>query len=224
VWVVGISKGSAADVAGLEQGDQLIAVGGRQLEGVSPFQASALISTPWEEEGEAAAAGSSNGSSSSSSSTAAAAAATAAAGSSSGDTQQSSTTSTSSTVPLTVRKASGRVEEFAVPRPVTQLASPVRYSLQARASGRKVGVVAIKSFTARAQRDVAAAVAELQERGAQELELDLRDNRCVCAGGGGSDACSVFLTGWSAGRGLGRAGALLFWSCGLSGMFEPHTP
>lgn len=79
---------------------------------------------------------------------------------------------------LSVRKAGGAVRDFEVPRAAQQLASPVRSNLVNR-GGRRVGVVAVKSFTARAQRDVAAAVGELVERGAQELELDLRDNRCV---------------------------------------------
>ena len=145
VWVVGISKGSAADLAGLEQGDQILAVAGRPLGAASPFQASAMISNPdgdGDGDGDGASAGA------------------------------------PSLVELRARKASGQVEEYSVARPVVQLASPVKYSLQARAGGRRVGVVSIRSFTARAQRDVAAAIEELQGRGAQELELDLRDNRC----------------------------------------------
>jgi carboxyl-terminal processing protease len=167
--VVGISKGSAADVAGLEQGDQLVAVAGRRLDGVSPFQASALISAPLE--GADGDSGSSTTTTSSS---------TAASTSGRGEAAAADPAA----VVLTVRKAAGRVEDFAVPRPVTQLASPVRYALQTRAGGRVVGSILIKSFTARAQRDVAAAVAELQGRGAQELELDLRDNRWGGSGRG----------------------------------------
>lgn len=154
IWVVGISKGSAADLAGLEQGDQLVSVDGKSMGGgITPFQASALIAGPGDDETPST-SGSSDGSGS--------------------GTPQSTPVNE---VALTVRKAGGRVERYNVPRPAQQLASPVRYALQSRGGGRKVGVVSIKSFTARAQRDVAAAIHELQERGAQELELDLRDNR-----------------------------------------------
>ena len=41
----------------------------------------------------------------------------------------------------------------------------------------QVGVVRLMSFNARAQRDVAAAIEQLEEQGATEIELDLRDNR-----------------------------------------------
>ncbi|KAI8471898.1 MAG: ClpP/crotonase [Monoraphidium minutum] len=145
VWVVGISKGSAADVAGLEQGDQIISVGGAPLVDASPFQASALIAGPVDDEGGGGGGGGGGGA--------------------------------PVEVVLRARKAGGRLEDYAVPRPVVQLASPVRSALQARGGGRKVGVIAIRSFTARAQRDVAAAVGDLAARGADELELDLRDNR-----------------------------------------------
>lgn len=46
VWVVGISKGSAADAVGIEQGDQVLAVGDMLLTSISPFQAATLISGP----------------------------------------------------------------------------------------------------------------------------------------------------------------------------------
>lgn len=41
----------------------------------------------------------------------------------------------------------------------------------------QVGVIRLTSFNARALRDVSAALAELRQRGATELVLDLRDNR-----------------------------------------------
>ena len=41
----------------------------------------------------------------------------------------------------------------------------------------KAGVIRLSSFNARAQRDVKAAILELQARGAQRFVLDLRDNR-----------------------------------------------
>lgn len=39
-------RGSAADVAGLKQGDQLLAVDNRRVNGDSPFQVASLISGP----------------------------------------------------------------------------------------------------------------------------------------------------------------------------------
>lgn len=41
-------------------------------------------------------------------------------------------------------------------------------------------MVNLASFNARAERDVAAALRRLEAAGVTELELDLRDNRCVC--------------------------------------------
>lgn len=41
----------------------------------------------------------------------------------------------------------------------------------------QVGFIRLTSFNARALRDVSTALAELQQRGATELVLDLRDNR-----------------------------------------------
>lgn len=49
VWVVGISKGSAAEQAGVVQGDELLVIDGQSVEGsdpISPFQASSLIAGP----------------------------------------------------------------------------------------------------------------------------------------------------------------------------------
>lgn len=43
VWVLGLIKGSAADAAGLQQGDQLLALDGRQLAGSSPFEVASLL-------------------------------------------------------------------------------------------------------------------------------------------------------------------------------------
>lgn len=46
VWVVGLSKGSEADGAGIEQGDQLLQVADTGLSNVTPFQAATLIAGP----------------------------------------------------------------------------------------------------------------------------------------------------------------------------------
>ncbi|KIY99823.1 hypothetical protein MNEG_8140 [Monoraphidium neglectum] len=115
VWVVGISKGSAADLAGLEQGDQLVAVGGRGLGGASPFQAAAMISEPPDADDAPPALAASSG-------------ADGAGGDGGGGG--------GGLVGLRVRKASGRVEEYTVARPSVQLASPLH---GARAAGRGGG-------------------------------------------------------------------------------------
>ncbi|WIA44148.1 hypothetical protein OEZ86_010486 [Tetradesmus obliquus] len=134
VWVVGLSKGSEADRAGMEQGDQLLRVADLDLSGTSPFQAATLIAGPDD-------------------------------------------SSTSSAVNLTVRKADGRRLDLTVQRPARYLASPVTSSLQERGGGREVGTIRLASFNARALRDVSAALEQLQQRGATEIVLDLRDNR-----------------------------------------------
>ncbi len=43
VWVIGMIRGTAAERAGVEQGDQLLAVDGRPLDGATPFQAANLL-------------------------------------------------------------------------------------------------------------------------------------------------------------------------------------
>jgi C-terminal processing protease CtpA/Prc len=45
--------------------------------------------------------------------------------------------------------------------------------------GERVGVIRLTSFNARALRGVSAALDKLQEQGATELVLDLRDNMAV---------------------------------------------
>jgi C-terminal processing protease CtpA/Prc len=77
--------------------------------------------------------------------------------------------------------------DVSVTRPARQLPSPVTSSLQQRygsggdssSSSGPVGVIRLTSFNARALRDVSAALTQLQEQGATELVLDLRDNRYV---------------------------------------------
>ncbi|KAL4451934.1 hypothetical protein ABPG75_007596 [Micractinium tetrahymenae] len=43
VWVVGLIRGLAGDVAGLQQGDQLLELDGQRLEGQSPFAVASLL-------------------------------------------------------------------------------------------------------------------------------------------------------------------------------------
>ena len=43
VWVIGMIRGTPAERAGVEQGDQLLAVDGRALDGATPFQAANLL-------------------------------------------------------------------------------------------------------------------------------------------------------------------------------------
>lgn len=54
VWVLGLIRGSAADEAGLEQGDQLLSLDGSPLAGRSPFEVASLLQG---QEGEAEAGG-----------------------------------------------------------------------------------------------------------------------------------------------------------------------
>eukprot|EP00775_Hariotina_reticulata_P008411 gene8411-8595_t len=133
VWVVGLSKGSEADRAGIEQGDQLLQIAEVSMADVSPFQAATLIAGPDD-------------------------------------------VSASTAVGLKVKKSDGQTVDVTVLRPARLLPSPVTASLSDQA-GRKVGIIHLTSFNARALRDVSAALEALQQKGAAELVLDLRDNR-----------------------------------------------
>lgn len=44
IYILGLIKGSAADAAGLQQGDQLLEVAGQGLVGQSPFEVASLLS------------------------------------------------------------------------------------------------------------------------------------------------------------------------------------
>lgn len=46
IWVLGLIRGSAAETAGMRQGDELLEVDGQPVAGRSPFQVAALISGP----------------------------------------------------------------------------------------------------------------------------------------------------------------------------------
>ncbi|KAL0041882.1 hypothetical protein WJX79_007657 [Trebouxia sp. C0005] len=80
------------------------------------------------------------------------------------------------TVRLQVRKRNGSEKALAVNRPVKKITSPVEAYLDDRGS-RKVGVIRLSGFNARAQQDVAQAVKALTRQGASEFTLDVRDNR-----------------------------------------------
>ncbi|DBB02698.1 hypothetical protein WJX82_005349 [Trebouxia sp. C0006] len=80
------------------------------------------------------------------------------------------------TVRLQVRKRNGSETALAVNRPVKKIMSPVEAYLDDRGS-RKVGVIKLSGFNARAQQDVAQAVKALTKQGASEFTLDVRDNR-----------------------------------------------
>lgn len=80
---------------------------------------------------------------------------------------------------LQVKKSDGSVQEVTVQRPARAIATPVRSSLQQRYNGERVGVIRLTSFNARALRDVSAALDRLQEQGAMEHVLDLRDNMWI---------------------------------------------
>jgi C-terminal peptidase prc len=82
------------------------------------------------------------------------------------------------TVDITVAKAeNGQVSRVKLERPAAQaITSPVNSQLR-REGGRKVGYIRLTSFNALAQVDVAEAVRSMGAAGADELVLDLRDNR-----------------------------------------------
>lgn len=79
-------------------------------------------------------------------------------------------------VHLQVRKRNGSEKELDVNRPVKKIMSPVEAYLDDRGA-RKVGVIRLSGFNARAQQDVAQAVKALTRQGASEFTLDVRDNR-----------------------------------------------
>ncbi|KAK9837689.1 hypothetical protein WJX74_003090 [Apatococcus lobatus] len=95
-------------------------------------------------------------------------------------------------VKLKVRRLDGTVTDLSVPRPAAPpYSSPVSSYLDVQGR-RKVGHLKLTSFTGRAQQDLAAAISSLEEQGAQELVLDLRNN----GGGiinGGVEVAQLFL-------------------------------
>eukprot|EP00198_Chlamydomonas_reinhardtii_P006937 XP_001696273.1 tail-specific protease [Chlamydomonas reinhardtii] len=156
VYVVGVSRGSPADVAGIRQGDQLLAIQGESLEDSTPFRAAGLISGATED-AEAQADG---------------------AGGKGGKRKED-------LVRVKVRHGDGSVQECELKRPRRTIPSTVSTSLTRSAvalpgGGRGeelVGTVRLAAFNARAQSDVATAIRQLEAGGATRLVLDLRDNR-----------------------------------------------
>lgn len=133
VWVLGLIKGSAADFAGMSQGDEILSVDGESTRGKSPFQVSSQI--------------------------------------------QGGPDSPRAVDIAVAKAASGKVERVTLQRPASQaLQSPVKSELR-KEGRRKVGYIRLSSFNALAQADVAQAVRSLTAAGADELVLDLRDNR-----------------------------------------------
>lgn len=142
VWVVGIIRNSPAEVAGMRQGDEIVAVDDAALTGQSPFQVASLLQAQADDNSPDQA------------------------GSLGADSR-------SKEILLRVRRLDGTEGTVRVVRPDTPKSpSPVASRLEG-----DVGVIKLSSFTAKAQRDVAAAVQSLQAAGAQRLVLDLRGNR-----------------------------------------------
>ncbi|KXZ42218.1 hypothetical protein GPECTOR_180g254 [Gonium pectorale] len=167
VYVVGVSKGSPADVAGIRQGDELLAVQGESLAETTPFRAAGLISGAVEEP--PSDSGGEEGRS----------------GGGGGKEGRRKGGPAAEEVRVVVRHAGGSEEELVLVRPTRRVPSAVSTSL-ARSpvslpgGGRGeelVGTVRLAAFNARAQSDVAAAIRQLEAAGASRLVLDLRDNR-----------------------------------------------
>jgi len=137
VWVLGLLKDSQAEVAGIEQGDEILAVDDARVANLTPFQVSSSIQ---------------------------------------GDERSAST------VKITFAKAGNRALVHTVSVPRTKqgssaaTANPVTSELRKEGDA-SVGYVRVASFTARAQAEVASSLQNLASRGAEEIVLDLRDNR-----------------------------------------------
>ncbi|CAK0738468.1 hypothetical protein CVIRNUC_001047 [Coccomyxa viridis] len=79
-------------------------------------------------------------------------------------------------VDLEVRRKDSSLESVRIDRPKQTVPTPVNAFLEERGD-KKVGYVHLTAFNARALTDVEAAVKSLEDQGAAELVLDLRDNR-----------------------------------------------
>ncbi|KAG2502153.1 hypothetical protein HYH03_000640 [Edaphochlamys debaryana] len=173
VYVVGVSKGSPADRAGVRQGDELVAIQGRSLgTEMTPFRAAGIISGVVDEaEGEAQG------------------------GKQQAGRRKGGSGGAEEVVRVRVRHADGEQEEVAFSRPRRTLPAAVATSLSrspapanarvtvagagagAAAGEEVVGTLKLSAFNARAQSDLVTAIRELEGAGASRLVLDLRDNR-----------------------------------------------
>ena len=147
-WVVGLIRDSAADDAGMQQGDLILSIEGENLEHKSPFEVASLFQAPVEDfkgiETEWF-----------------------------GITKVNS----EATPPLKVQvqRINGDIVDLKLKRPhVIPTPSPVTTKYDTK---KKKGYIKLSSFNARAQRDVSMAVHDLEAQGATSLVLDLRGNR-----------------------------------------------
>jgi C-terminal processing protease CtpA/Prc len=172
VWVVGLIRGSAADKAGMQQGDEIISADGTSVLDKSPFAVASLLQGPAEVEEE-------QQKSQPLSLPAVATTTTTAAASSFGLTNQSNP----SEVKIQVKKLDGSVADLLLTRPSRPATpNPVVYKLERKktsgnAASTAVGYIKLSSFNARAQRGVSHALREMQNFGAERYVLDLRGNR-----------------------------------------------
>ncbi len=157
VWVVGLIRGSAADTAGIHQGDEIIAADGSSVLGKSPFEVASLLRPSEEDEKENETA-------------------VAVSPASFGSTNGNGSSSTNE-VKIRVKRLDGSVDTLTLNRPNRPATpSPVVYKLE-RKKNQVVGYLKLISFNARAQRDVSHALREMQNSGAERYTLDLRGNR-----------------------------------------------
>lgn len=147
-WVVGLIRDSAADSAGIRQGDLILSIEGESLEKKSPFEVASLFQAP-----ESNFKGIEN------------------------EWFGISKVSSETPPPLQVqvKRINGEVLDLELKRPaVVPTPSPVSTKFDSK---KKTGYIKLSSFNARAQKDVSAAVLDLEAQGAQTLVLDLRGNR-----------------------------------------------
>ena len=147
-WVVGLIRASAADDAGIRQGDLIVSIDGKPLEEKSPFEVASLLQAP---------AGGDGGIETEWF----------------GITKVS--TEKSPALSVRVKRINGEeIDVDLVRLRVTPTPSPVSTKFDAK---NKIGFIKLSSFNARAQRDVSSAIADLEAQGADSFVLDLRGNR-----------------------------------------------
>jgi carboxyl-terminal processing protease len=148
IYVVGLVSGLAADKAGLQQGDEVLEVGGQPVKQLSPFQVASLFQdTPANTDDTDSSSNSNN-------------------------------KNNSLVTIKVKKYSNRQIELLTLVKPIITLPSPVKSNLvAATSSSLPVGVVKLSNFNAKAQHDVAAAIQKLTRQGAQRLVLDLRGNR-----------------------------------------------